>query len=79
MGKITSTLEKRIILCASTAQMMPKRNYRSRESFPDGIYLLKVNNKNIRTKCEICSKLTIQMSTGLFPWRPHKPKYLFNK
>ena len=25
-----------------------------------GIYLLKVNNKNTRTKCEICSKLTIK-------------------
>ena len=27
---------------------------------PVGIYLLKVNNKNTRTKCEICSKLTIK-------------------
>ena len=25
-----------------------------------GIYLLKVNNINTRTKCEICSKLTIK-------------------
>ena len=25
-----------------------------------GIYLLKVNNRNTRTKCEICSKLTIK-------------------
>ena len=24
-----------------------------------GIYLLKVNNRNTRTRCEICSKLTI--------------------
>ena len=24
------------------------------------IYLLKVNNRNTRTKCEICSKLTIK-------------------
>ena len=24
---------------------------------PIGIYLLKVNNRNIRTRCEICSKL----------------------
>ena len=24
-------------------------------------YLLKVNNKNTRTKCEICSKLTIKI------------------
>ena len=29
------------------------------ESLPAGIYLLKVNNRNTRTKCEICSKLTI--------------------
>ena len=26
---------------------------------PDGIYLLKVTNINIRIRCEICSKLTI--------------------
>ena len=25
-----------------------------------GIYLLKVNNRNTRTRCEICSKLTIK-------------------
>ena len=25
-----------------------------------GIYLLKVNNRNTRTKCKICSKLTIK-------------------
>ena len=28
---------------------------------PVGIYLLKVNNKNTRTRCEICSKLTIKI------------------
>ena len=27
---------------------------------PTGIYLLKVNNRNTRTRCEICSKLTIK-------------------
>ena len=27
-----------------------------------GIYLLKVNNRNIRTRCEICSKLKIRTS-----------------
>ena len=27
---------------------------------PAGIYLLKVNNRNIRTSCGICSKLTIK-------------------
>ena len=27
---------------------------------PTGIYLLKTNNKNIKIRCEICSKLTIR-------------------
>ena len=27
---------------------------------PAGIYLLKVNNRSTRTRCEICSKLTIK-------------------
>ena len=26
-----------------------------------GIYLLKVNNRNTRTRCEICAKLTIKI------------------
>ena len=30
------------------------------EKYPVGIYLLKVNNRNSRTRCEICSKLTIE-------------------
>ena len=29
-------------------------------SCPAGIYLLKVSNRNTRTRCEICSKLTIK-------------------
>ena len=29
---------------------------------PFGIYLFKVNNRNTRTRCEICSKLTIKTS-----------------
>ena len=28
--------------------------------FPANIYLFKVNNKSIRNRCEICSKLTIK-------------------
>ena len=28
--------------------------------YPAGIYPLKVNNRNTRTKCKICSKLTIK-------------------
>ena len=28
---------------------------------PAGNYMFKVNNKNTRTRCEICSKLTIKI------------------
>ena len=31
--------------------------------FPAGIYLLKVNNRNTRIRCEICSKLAIKTRT----------------
>ena len=31
-------------------------------SNPAGIYVLKVNNKNTRIRCEICSKLTIKIN-----------------
>ena len=34
--------------------------------YPAGNYMLKVNNRNTRTRCEICSKLTIKT-----PERPH--------
>ena len=33
-------------------------------SYPDGIYLFKVENGNTRTICEICLKLTIETSDG---------------
>ena len=39
-------------------------------STPAGIYLLKVDNKNTRTSCEICSKLTIKT-----PERHHDVMY----
>ena len=32
----------------------------TKKLYPAGIYLLKVNNRNTRTRCEICSKLTIK-------------------
>ena len=32
---------------------------------PAGVYLLKVNNRNIRKRCEVCSKLTIK-TPGVF-------------
>ena len=30
------------------------------EPFPLGIYMFKVNNRNTRTRCEICSKLALK-------------------
>ena len=36
-------------------------NLNSYSTIPAGIYLLKVNNRNARTRCEICSKLTIKI------------------
>ena len=35
---------------------------------PTGIYLLKVNNRNTRKSCEICSKLTMNI-TERRQWR----------
>ena len=40
------------ILCHVAGQNLGYSNY-----MPSGIYLLKVNNKNARTRYEICSKL----------------------
>ena len=33
--------------------------------FPAGIYLLKVNNRNGKRRCEICSKLTIHKTDAI--------------
>ena len=33
-------------------------------SYPAGIYMFKVNNKNTRSRCEICSKLTVKTPKG---------------
>ena len=36
------------------------------ENIPIDNYMLKVNNRNTRTRCEICSKLTIKTLEQLF-------------
>ena len=40
-------------------------------SYPAGIYLLKVNNRNTRTRGEICSKLTIKIPEHNFEYISH--------
>ena len=50
-----------IFYFASYAQGgVANNNDRSIIIVPAGIYLLKVNNRNTRTRCEICPKLTIK-------------------
>ena len=39
--------------------------------FPAGIYLFIVNNRNTKTKCQICSKLTIKTPKQRHWWRSH--------
>ena len=39
-----------------------KKKFISSNTIPVGIYLVKVNNRNTRTSCEICSKLTIKIT-----------------
>ena len=50
-----------------------KLNHKTADN-PAGIYLLKVNNKNTKTRCEICSKLTIKT---LRHWR-HSGVFVVN-
>ena len=37
-----------------------------KHTYPAGNYRLKVNNRNTRTRCEICSKLTIKYQNDTF-------------
>ena len=39
------------------------------DSFPVGNYMFKVNNRNTRTRCEICSKLTTKVVLNGGIWR----------
>ena len=42
--------------------------FKTSKFYPVGIYLLKVNNRNTITRCEICSKLTIK-TPERYQWR----------
>ena len=64
-GKKTRTLSKKlhffqIVFCSLC--IFNKNNIAKQvvvNALPAGIYLLRVNNRNNRTRCEICSKLTM--------------------
>ena len=49
-------------LKARFAKCMQKyiSSYFCLKPYPAGSYMFKVNNRNTRTRCEICSKLTIK-------------------
>ena len=38
-----------------------KEEEHRKQQYPAGIYLIKVNDRNTRTRCEICSRLTIKI------------------
>ena len=40
-------------------------------NFPADFYIFKINNKSIRTTCEICSKLTIKTASYFQLWTFH--------
>ena len=50
---------------------MCKAMVQLKKGFPAGIYLLKVNNRNIRTRCSICSKITIKNNVVNFEHISH--------
>ena len=45
-----------MVLCS---KFIMDLKFKTSINFPSAIYLLKVNNKNTRTRCEICSELTV--------------------
>ena len=45
-----------------------KKNYTFYPVLPSGIYLLKVNKRNTKARCEICSNLTIKIPERRY-WR----------
>ena len=52
--------ERQKIPYKSTASFRSKCSWYQELQFPADNYLLKVNNRNSRTRCETCSKLTIK-------------------
>ena len=40
--------------------LIQNKNGLHKSRFPAGNYMFKINNRNTKTKCEICSKLAIK-------------------
>ena len=56
----SETLGLKATLVLQLLAMFHVKSFLSHSIHPVGIYLLKVNNRNTKTRCEICSKLTIK-------------------
>ena len=64
LGRLTGPMHKKYsmtIICGHQVRVDLMTNFLILPASPPaGIYLLKVNNRNTRTRCEICSKVTIK-------------------
>ena len=58
VSHFSETYLKTFIFCIRTKQNTIIKN--NNITFPVNIYLFKVNKRNTRKRCEICSKLTIK-------------------
>ena len=71
-NRILTNQKHELVVSNCQQNCMKKLKYRcltgSKIYLPASIYMLKVNNKNLRTRCKICSKLTIKTS-GRRHWR----------
>ena len=50
----------RLVMNITQINFLYRQNVHVLRLIPAGIYLLEVNNRNTRTRCEICSNLTIK-------------------
>ena len=58
-----------------------RQSIQLREIYPVSIYLLKVNNRNTRTRCEICPKLpikTLLLTLNIFNFTPYSGVSIVN-
>ena len=60
------TLHSRLYISNPTSNFEIKMIRRLEKISPVGNYMFKVNNRNTRTRCEICSKLTIKTPEDMY-------------
>ena len=58
---LSISIKRNLNLTKMIGKLNESLNIPSKGSIPTGIYLLKVNNRNTKTRSEICSKLTIKI------------------